>query len=661
MKTQDFTITMKLYEPFVEKLKELYAKYPESFHRYNGLHEENLNFTTFINNFIVEDTLADTTIDGSANVSMKDICSLDAEICKPHKKLLSLHKIYYELVKRFDRETADRWLEEEWNGASYLHDSYSASFKPYCFAYTLEDLVNKGLFFVTDFKSEAPKHLMTYVRDVLEFVSWTSNRTSGACGLPDFLIYSFYFWKHDCDNNYFLKSKEYYMNQGFQEIIYGLNQPYLRVNQSAFTNFTIMDRYYLISMFGDRIYPDGTPVVYYVDDILDYQLAFLEEVSRTRKKTMFTYPVLTFSLLKKKEIDFNRVGDKNYSVFEDEEFARKCSKHNMLWADSNFFSDTDVTSLSSCCRLVNDFSKLTGFINSIGGTQLKIGSVKVNTINLARIALECGGDEKRYFEILHERVDTCIKTLDCVRHIISRNVEKGLLPNYSYKLIELKNQYNTIGINGMFEAVRHLGGVDLDAFGNYIYNDKGLSFAVKIMDTINEQKDMWLKEFNRDYSINIEAVPAERCAVILLSKDREIFGEEKVTSKYLYGNQWIPLDEKCTLSEKIRLGAILDKKCGGGQIMHVNISGDFADEDQAWSMLNKIVASGVIYFAFNRLISVCKNGHGFIGHTCPECGEPKADEYMRIVGFLTPKSSYSKERKAEANRRYFYDLNDDLM
>ena len=657
MKTKEFDIRMNLFEPFVDKLEELYNKYPECFARMNGLHADNLNFTTFINTFAADETLADITIDGNANASVKDICSLESEMKKPHMKLLSLHKIYYEMYKKYGKEDADRWLEYEWNGAFYLHDAYSASFKSYCFAYSLHDLVHKGLYFVNNFKSEAPRHLMTYIRDVLEFISWTSNRTAGACGLPDFLIYSFYFWKHYVENNYFLVSPEYYMNQGFQEIIYGINQPYLRVNQSAFTNFTIMDRFYLIEMFGDVEFPDGTMVIDYIDDILDYQIAFLEEVSRTRSKTLFTFPVLSFSLLKKTNIDMNRVGDWNYSVFEDEEYAKRCSKHNMKWADSNFFSDTNVTSLSSCCRLVNDFSKLTGFINSIGGTQLKIGSVKVNTINLARIALESEGDKEKYFKILHERVDICVKVLDCIRHIIERNVEKGFLPNYTYKLIEIKNQYNTIGINGMFEAVRHMGGTAKDEFGNYHYTDDGLDFAVSIMDRINEQKD----SYGFNYSINIEAVPAERCAVILLKKDKTLFGEDKVISKNLYGNQWIPLDEPCTIDEKIRLGAILDNKCGGGQIMHVNVSGDFTDEKQAWAILNKIVASGVIYFAFNKKISVCKNGHGFFGNICPECGGEKTDEVMRIVGFLTPKSSYSEERKAEADNRYFYDLEDGVF
>ena len=56
-------------------------------------------------------------------------------------------------------------------------------------------------------------------------------------GLPSFLVYSFYFWKKDCEAGFFIKSPEYYRDQEFQRIIYKLNQPYLRVNQSAFTNF----------------------------------------------------------------------------------------------------------------------------------------------------------------------------------------------------------------------------------------------------------------------------------------------------------------------------------------------------------------------------------------------------------------------------------------
>ena len=40
-----------------------------------------------------------------------------------------------------------------------------------------------------------------------------------ACGLPNFLIYSFYFWKKDCENGYYPKSPEYYRDNEFQRIV----------------------------------------------------------------------------------------------------------------------------------------------------------------------------------------------------------------------------------------------------------------------------------------------------------------------------------------------------------------------------------------------------------------------------------------------------------
>ena len=81
--------------------------------------------------------------------------------------------------------------------------------------------------------------------------------------------------------------------------------------------------------------------------------------------------------------------------------------------------------------------------NSIGGTALEVGSVKVNTINLARIAYETKSKED-YLKQLSDEVILCLQMLDVVRHIIQRNIEKGLLPNYSYALMHMKSQYNTI-------------------------------------------------------------------------------------------------------------------------------------------------------------------------------------------------------------------------
>jgi len=322
----------------------------------------------------------------------------------------------------------------------------------------------------------------------------------------------------------------------------------------------------------------------------------------------------------------------------------------MLWYDGNFYVGNDVTTLSNCCRLLSDTKKLNSFINSIGGTSLSVGSVQVNTINLRRIALESNKDKNIFIDILTKKTHLCIKVLDVIRNIIKRNVEKGLLPNYTYELIKIENQYNTIGTTATYEAIRDMGFINVDELENKFYSNKGLNFACKIYDTINEIKDSY--DFN--YSLNIECVPGEQANSILCAKDNLLYPEKE--QEFLYSNQWIPLVEKCTLQEKIKLGSILDIKCGGGQISHINIQGKFNNEKQSWDMLNYIARNGIIYFAYNVKISVCEEGHGFFGEYCPICGKIKIDTFSRIVGYLVPTQSYSKERKQEFENRKWYIL-----
>ena len=633
-------LNIKLDEDFTNLFNLLKLGFGEELAKLNGFSDEQLNYTDFIDNFVDKKVVADASIDGNANVGHKDIVSLENEMSKPHSKLLAFHKIFYELKKKYGLDVAKSWLFSEWFGDFYLHDAYNSTYKSYCFAYDIEDLVNKGLYFIKGFNAQPPKHLVTYTDFVAEFISWCCNRTSGAVGIPSFLVYSYYFWMKDVKEGYSQRDSIYYRDQEFQRIIYKLNQPFLRSGiQSAFTNFSIFDEPYLEALFGGKVFPDGTPIIDHIDGIKDYQRAFMKVLADVRKENVMTFPVMTFALLRKD------------GKFVDEPFARWACKHNMKWADSNFFISDDINSLSNCCRLKSNIKDL-GYFNSIGGTALEVGSVKVNTVNLARIAYAV--PKERYLKALRTKVILALQTLDCVRHIIKRNVEKGLLPNYELGILNMDSQYNTIGIIGIYETLQKYGMTYKDEFGYTYYTDEGIEFAKEILKTIHEVKD----EFgaDKDYKINIEQVPAERAAYVLMQKDKIFFPNEAYELP-LYGNQWIPLGVKTTIEEKIKLSAILDDACSGGSIAHINIDAPFNNFDVAWNMLNRIADAGVTYFAFNVKISACENNHGFYGNVCPTCGKPKVTTYQRIVGFLTPERTYSKERKEEFQMRDWFDLN----
>lgn len=584
--------------------------------------------------------MADATIDPNANANHRDIRSFMTEKGKSEDKLFGLNKIFLEIKKKWGLRTAKAWLEQEFSKGFYLNDSSSASYFPYCWANDLSRLAREGLFFLGGYNNQPPKHLDTYFDDVIEFVSFLSNRQSGAVGLPNVIIWAYYFWKIDVQNGHYFNDPDTYLKQYFQKFVYRLNQPFLRIDQCAFTNVSIFDRPYLESLFGGLEFPDGSFAIDQIEEIMKCQRLFMDVVSDIRTENMFTFPVLTYSLLYKN------------GKFEDEETARWACYHNIKWSDSNFFVSDNVGVLSNCCRLLSDTQKLDAFVNSIGGTALSVGSCRVSTINLMRIAYETKFNRKKYIELLKDRVLLDCKALTSMRHILERNIEKGLLPNYQEGAVELDKQYCTIGILGMYEVIDSFGLVETDEFGNKSYTDEGLEFASEILDTINQVKD----EFECDFSFNVESIPRENCAGVICAADNLLFEQDKY---FIYSNQWVPLTEQCTIQEKCRLGSILDKKCGGGCIAHIDIENRFPTKESAWDMLNYVASKGVIYFAFTTKISVCEDKHSFIGvQTCPICGKPVADQYARVVGFYTPVSSYQKIRKKEFNLRRWYNVLD---
>ena len=226
-------ISLNLSKDFERCLEGLKCKYGEEFEYINGIHPSQLDFSEFLNKLVSEDTMADASIDPNANARNKDIRSFMTEKAKPEDKLFGLNKIFIEIKKMFGLKTAKEWLEQEFSKGFYLNDSATASYFPYCWANDFTRLAKEGLFFLNDYNHQAPKHLTTYFDDVIEFISFLSNRQSGAVGCTNVLIWAYYFWKHDVEQGYYLKDPDTYLRQNFQKFIYRLNQPFLRIDQTA--------------------------------------------------------------------------------------------------------------------------------------------------------------------------------------------------------------------------------------------------------------------------------------------------------------------------------------------------------------------------------------------------------------------------------------------
>lgn len=612
-------IAIRLDRNFTTQLNRMLNDYGTDMASINGFSDQQLSYTDFIDNFVDQDTVADSSIDGNANVGHKDIVTLEKEMSKPHSKLLAFNKIYYEMQKKYGFKAANEWLKMEWIGDLYMHDANTSTMKSYCFAYDLKDLAEKGLYFIDGQNAKPAEHLITFVDFIKEFVSYASNRTSGAVGLPNVIPYMFYFWHKDIEEGYYTRTPEYYAKQNFQRFIYAMNQPYVRDgSQSAFTNTSVFDHPYFEALFGGAVFPDGTFMIDFEEEIIEFQKWYMEVMSEIRSTNMFTFPVSSISLLRQN------------GKFVDEDFARWAVKHNMKWSDSNLFVDSSVNSLSNCCRLKSNIKDL-GYFNSIGGSGLKVGSVKVSTINLARLALDTNSEDE-YLEELKHRVWINLEALDCIRHIIKRNVDKGLLPNFTHGLIDFEHLYNTIGFIGIYETMKKFGYTKMDEFGNTFYTAEASALGEKIFQVMRQTADEFKNKNNCDYMINTEQIPGESAAAKLMKKDKFFYPDADIYDLPLYGNQFIPLGIKTTLQERVRIASEFDGYCSGGSILHANIDAPFDSFEKAWKMTNYVADQGVTYFAWNTKIQACENNHAFYGGVCPVCGKPVSTEYTRIVG-----------------------------
>lgn len=302
------------------------------------------------------------------------------------------------------------------------------------------------------------------------------------------------------------------------------------------------------------------------------------------------------------------------------------------------------------CRLRSD--KTNKYMNSLGSGSSRIGSAGVVTQNLQRLAAMSGGDIGKFKQMLADNIRMSQRINGVKRGIIQKAVDEKMFPLYNLGYVDLKTQYSTTGVVGLYEALQTLG--------YDIKTEEGEALAEDILKFINTVTDEMSDELKAP--CNVEQIPAENVAVKLAKKDKLLGYNDKYD---IYSNQYIPLkDMDADMFTRIRLVAHLDKYMSGGSILHININEDVADTNTFVELAKVMYKMGVVYFAFNKLLAFCNdcdttfttNKETFDANevTCPKCGSHNTECALRIVGFIRKFRSWSSERQAEGKQRKFY-------
>lgn len=623
----------------------LEEKYGADLINENGIGEQ-LDISTASKKFFKAMTTAEVSVDANANVADKSVISHKIETAKPFHLINSYYRLWKEIKKNKSKEYADWIVESQITGRMYINDFTGfSSAMAYCFNYSTFDTAMMGIPSIFDGRggSEPPKNLMSFLGQIELFSLIAGNSTLGATGLADLLIViSIYMdkmlqTKTDAhtpmvDDNACWQ----YMESMLTGFIYRLNQPY-RGSQSLFSNVSVYDSNFIDGMIADDAYSliiDDVKYTAKKEIIQKVQEIYLDIMNREMARKPITFPVTTacFSI------------DENNEI-QDDEFLAFIAEKNLKFGFINMYSGKSST-LSSCCRLRSERDN--EYFNSFGSGSTKIGSLGVATGNLPQLATICARNaENPRDEFLHRLKDLvidCQEVNQAKRNIIKRTIKAGAQPLYSLGYMDLKRQYSTFGVIGLYEA--------LEILGYDITTKEGQDYVLQVLDVINTTNSELQNKFKAPH--NCEQIPGENVSVKLAKKDKALGFNDKYA---LYSNQFIPLIKRVNMFERIEIQALFDKHFSGGAICHINIDQEIKDVNVMQNLIHACAKQGVVYFAVNYCLQECENSHMFVGNvdTCPHCGGKIIGTFTRVVGFLTKVDNWIPERKLQdfPNRQFY--------
>ncbi len=583
----------------------------------------------------------DWQINENAN-TQKSINGLNNYVREAFTKNYWLHEVYSEEIRSAHS-----------NGDIHIHDL--GFFGPYCAGWDLRQILLNGFGGVPGkVESKSPKHLRTFLGQIVNSTFTTQGESAGAQAWSSFDTYCAPFIRYD--------SLDYKtVKQALQEFIFNLNVPTRVGFQCPFSNLTF-DIVPPRTLREEHVIVGGLPMP---DKYGDFQKemdlfnsAFCDVMLEgDAKGRVFTFPIPTINVTK----DF----DWDSPVIE--KFMEITCKYGIPYFSNYINSDlSPEDALSMCCRLRLNTSELRKRGGGLFGSNPLTGSIGVVTINLPRLAY-LSQSEPEFYIRLWQQVNIAKNSLEIKRKVIESETQKGLYPYAARYLQDIKlktgcywyNHFNTIGVIGMNEACQNLLGEDQD-----LTTQEGQQFAIR---TLNYMRDL-IKDIQDEtgHYYNLEATPAEGTSYRLAKQDKDrysgiITAGDKVP--YYTNSTQLPVGYTDDIFETLDLQDELQSLYTGGTVLHLYLGEEIKDLHVAKRLLKKAFTQYRLpYLSLTPTFSIC-NDHGYLSgeqYTCPECGA-STEVWSRVVGYLRPVQNYNKGKREEYEQRKKYVIEEEAL
>ena len=274
----------------------------------------------------------------------------------------------------------------------------------------------------------------------------------------------------------------------------------------------------------------------------------------------------------------------------------------------------------------------------------------VVSINLPQCGILANGDEKKFWEILEERLQLCFDALMCRHNALMGTISDVSPVHWQYGAIArlqkgekidkyLFGGYSSISLGyiGLYEVTKLVKGVSHTT-------EEGQKFALKVMAVLREHCNKWKKETNIGFALY--GTPAESLCYRFARIDKARFGTIKdVTDKGYYTNSYhVDVREHIDAFSKFEFESQFQKISSGGAISYVEIPNMRHNLDALEDVV-KFIYDNIQYAEFNTKSDYC-HICGFDGEIiinddneweCPVChnkDQRKMNVTRRTCGYL---------------------------
>ena len=551
---------------------------------------------------------------GRADWRLKENSNMSFSIQGLNNYIASAISARYWLNKLYPQNIRQAHID----GDIHIHDL--GLLAPYCCGWDLKDLLIKGFGGVAEkIQSKPPKHFCSALGQVVNFFYTMQGEAAGAQAFSNFDTYLAPFIRYDS-----LSYKE--VKQGLQAFMFNVNVPTRVGFQTPFTNITLdVTPSKLVGeeniIIGGQIMSEKYNEFQAEMDVFNKAFAevMIEGDSTGR---VFGFPIPTYTIDKK--FDWDRESLK--PMWE------MTAKYGIPYFSNFVNSDMDRDDARSmCCRLRLDNRELRKRGGGLFGANPLTGSLGVVTLNLARIGY-LSKTKEEFIERIYKLMEVAKESLEIKRKVVEKFSEDGLYPYSKYYLADIKarfktywqNHFNTIGINGMNEALLNLLGKD-------ITTPEGHTFALEVMDAMRERLMDFQNETNNLY--NLEASPAEGATYRFAKKDLEKYPDiisanpEAVKDglpPYYTNSTHLPVGFSDDIFGALDLQDDLQTKYTGGTVLHGYLGERLPNGNIAKKLVKRIIKNYRLpYFTISPTFSICPK-HGYLAGEhkfCPKCDE----------------------------------------